>query len=498
MAKNKWLPIVALALIGFLLYLPSLFGKFVWDDEDFVFQNRYVKEFRLDKFFSDSITSGRGKVSNYYRPLQGTVYSLINLMFGLRPFYYHMANVLFHIAAALAIYYFFLALSKKKFAPFLIALFFLVHPVQTEAVSYISGLSDPLYVFFGFLSLIYFLRNSYISSLVFFSLSLLSKETGLVFFPVLFLISLIKNKSKQLIKLLPFFLIVLVYLTFHFKFINQFDIKAAWGNNPYSQSVIIRLATFIQNLFLYVSLIVFPKDLFMERDASIIVPNSIFNSYTAIFIIINIPLLAFIRFHPRRRQLLFTYLAFFVSFLPVSGLVLINGIFYEHFLYLPLVFFAAFLFFLFEKKLNRPVLILITLYFIILAGRNFVRQFDWTDPVRFYQKTLVHAPESIRINNGLAMAYADRGNLDQAIDQYKKTLRLSDQIPNLYHNLANAYIAKGNLKEAEANYRRAIEIDPNFYYSYLSLTDLYRQTNQKDKEAEIIKILIEKFPNLKL
>ncbi len=406
--KPRW-HLVIIFLVGFLLYFPSLFGQFIWDDEDFVYANRYVQQFEISNLFTHSLTSGRDKESNYFRPVQGTIYAATYQAVGPNPFWFHLLNILAHTGAACAIFYFFKIILEKsarfKFlgaqdlkeerAPknesstwiaLLISLFFLIHPVQTEAVSYISGLSDPLYVLFGFLSLIFFLlrderKNMIPLSLFFFILSVLSKETGLVFLPLIFLLDWKKSWS--------FFIAAISYLWYHFSFINNFDIKSAWGNGPYANSLLVRLLTFVQNLYLYMSLLLFPKDLFMERDYSISVQTNFFNIYLALFLITNVTILAAIR---KSKILIFCFLAFYASFIPYTGAVLINGIFYEHFLYLPLVFFFAFWTIVIasaskaisSKHLRSFVSFILFTLLILFSWRNLSRQRDWIDPIRFY------------------------------------------------------------------------------------------------------------------
>ncbi len=475
---------------GIILYLPSLFGPFLWDDEDFVYANKYVAEFRVDKFFTESQTAGRDKNSNYYRPLPQIAYATTHAVFGFTPFWYHLLNIAFHIGAACAIFYFFYLLTKNQTIALLTSLVFLVHPVQTEAVSYISGLSDPMFVLFGFLSLIFFLKKKNWWSLGFFTLSILSKETGLVFLPLLIVLGILNKSWKTLWSQLT---ISLLYLWFHFTSINSFDIKSAWGNNPYANSLIVRLLTFIQNLYLYFALMLFPAELFMERDFTISIQTNFLNPYLFGFIIF-LALIGLLLYKQKGKEnfnnLIFCFLGFFICFIPYTGILLINGIFYEHFLYLPLVFFFAFLLILAEKYLkNKYVLYTIYVVLILFSLRNFIRQFDWNDSVRFYTQTLIHAPKSIRIINGLGMAYAENGDIDNSISTYQKGIKIDPTVPNLYHNLANAEVARGNVEEAEKNYLKALEVNPNFFFSAQSLANLYQQTEQQEK----LKKLLEKY-----
>lgn len=513
-----------LLVIGFLLYLPSLSSPFIWDDEDFVYANQYVKEFQLDKFFTQSQTAGRGKLSNYYRPIPQIVYAGTHSLFGYNSFWYHLSNVLFHLFAGGAIFYFFHTLitllqqsewradrTLMIHIPLLISILFLIHPVQTEAVSYISGLSDPLFVFFGFLSMTFFLlkddrKNMIPLSLFFFILSLLSKETGLVFLPLLILLQFtisfsvvqrIQNLfliARQTVihtfkSVWPFLATTAVYLWFHFTFINQMNMKSVWGNSPYANSLQVRLLTFIQNLYTYIALLIFPKNLFMERDLTMPIQTQIFNPYLIGFIFINLLILLVLRkFKNSFQILLFCYLSFFISFLPYTGIVLINGIFYEHFLYLPLVFFFVFIIFVILnlfQHLNKIGNLVILSVLLLLALRNITRQLDWNDPIRFYSQTLTHAPESVRIMNGLGMAYADRGELKNSLRIYQSAIRVNPNAPNLYHNMANVYASVGDLENAEKFYLKALETDQNFFYSVQSLAKLYDSTGQKDKLTQL-------------
>lgn len=484
--------IFLLLIIGLLLYFPSLFGPFIWDDEDFVYANTYVRDFRIDKFVTESQTAGRAKQSNYFRPVPQIVYATTHLIFGFNPFFFHLVNVLVHIAAAVSVFYFFKLFLKSPSSlappfniPFLIALVFLIHPVQTEAVSYISGLSDPLFVMFGMFSLCAFLlqdkrANMLPLSIGLFALSLLSKETGLVFLPLTFLL----NYKKAWWHLI----VAVIYLFYHFVALNPLDIRAAWGDSIYANSLLVRILTFIQNLFIYIGLLIFPKDLFMERDYSISIQQNITNVYLFIFTAINV---AAGYFFWKRNELksltnisplLFCYLAFFVCFIPYTGIVLINGIFYEHFLYLPLVFFFGFFLILAEKLLKSKLvyLPLITIL-LILSGRNIARQMEWNDSVKFYKQTLYYAPDSARILNGLGMAYAERGQASEAIKTYEEGISKHPTVPNFYHNLGNLNLGQGNNEKAEEYFLKAIEVDPNFIFSWQSLANLYRQTQQKEK-----------------
>ena len=115
---------VILIIIGFLAYLPSLFGGFVWDDEDFVYANTYVKEFQINKFWSENAIAGRGKNSNYYRPIQFSMYALIYKIAGPNPFVFHAVGIALHIAAAVLVLIVITIITDTTIISFFTALFF--------------------------------------------------------------------------------------------------------------------------------------------------------------------------------------------------------------------------------------------------------------------------------------------------------------------------------------------------------------------------------------
>src|SRR5574341_831417 len=71
-------------------------------------------------------------------------YTLDYLVSGLQPWGYHLFNLLYHLATTLLVYALARRLLAGSPAALLVALLFAVHPVHTEAVTYISGRRDLL------------------------------------------------------------------------------------------------------------------------------------------------------------------------------------------------------------------------------------------------------------------------------------------------------------------------------------------------------------------
>lgn len=487
--------------IGFLVYLPTLFGTFLWDDEDFVHQNQYVKEFRFTTFFRENAIAGRGKISNYYRPVQLTYYALLYKIFGFNPFWYHTGSVIFHVLATIVVFFFLKILLKDASIAFLTTFLFLVHPVQTESVSYISGISDPMFVLFLFLSLYLYLKSNtqkqfFLFSIGSFILALLSKELALTGMGIMLLLFIIERK-KQRLRDIPFIIVYqaigLLYIVLRFTIFKFQSIEQIWDRTLYGSSVVIRLATFFHNFFTYLFLLVFPKDLFMERDFTVLVEQNIINIWTLLFLLFHVTLMILFKIVARKRKQLahrafLFYSAFFVSLFPFAGIIPLNGIFYEHYLYLPMIFFWGFVFTiakpLWQYKFSH---VIFSMIIVLCITRSYLRQYEWIDAVRFYEQTLRYAPKSTRVINNLGIELADRGKLDQAIAAYEKGLAIDPSVPNFYHNLANMYKTKGDFGKAEELYLKTIDVDPNFFFSYVSVIQLYVASNQKDKAIDFLK-----------
>ena len=242
----------------------------------------------------------------------------------------------------------------------------------------------------------------------------------------------------------------------------------------------------------YIKLLVFPKDLFMERDMVIDIKTyPTFQSLTSFFLLLLLAITSLLKMK-QAPWLLFSLGWFIISFIPTMGIIPINGIFYEHFLYYPSVgffFLFSFLYFKFLTLLPRFwqtfSLLLLTIILLLLGWRTIARNAEWRDPITFYTQTLSYAP-SARIFNNLAMAYAEGDQQEKAIANYRKAIELSDMYPETHYNLGNSYAAIGAITNAEAEYKKSLELNPYFYLSYIALFNLYDQTEERSKKQEII------------
>ncbi len=110
----------------------------------------------------------------------------------------------------------------------------------------------------------------------------------------------------------------------------------------------------------------------------------------------------------------------------------------------------------------------------------------WRDPITFYEYTLSRTAPTARVYNNLAMAYADSGNHQKAINNYQLAIGLGDVYPNPHYNLGNTFVEMGKLEEAEREYKWALEIDPNFHYATLKLGQMYLDQGKIDAAKKLV------------
>ncbi|MBP2689441.1 MAG: Tetratricopeptide 2 repeat protein, partial [Deltaproteobacteria bacterium] len=176
---KRFYPVLLLVGTVVVFYLNSFRGVFQFDDYNVIVDNGGVHTWGA---YLAGIPRG-------IRPLLKFTYTL-NWTSGLGLFGFHLVNVGLH--AANAVMLFFLASrivgpSVSRFTALLPALLFAVHPVQTEAVTYISGRSASLMAFFYLGSLLAYLRGRergsrlllYLASPLLFLLAFASKEVAL-------------------------------------------------------------------------------------------------------------------------------------------------------------------------------------------------------------------------------------------------------------------------------------------------------------------------------
>src|SRR5438105_8847143 len=199
-----------LAAITILAYRPAWHGGFLWDDDAYVTNNELLTApdgLRRIWFSFDS--------PSQYFPLVYTTFRIERALWGLNPAGYHVVNVLLHVANALLVWR--LLARLRVPGAWLAGAMFALHPVQVEAVAWITERKNVLMGFFFLLTLLTWVEflvqptrrrwRLYLLALVLYALALLSKTTACTLPAALLLFLWFHQRAinkERLVEIVPF------------------------------------------------------------------------------------------------------------------------------------------------------------------------------------------------------------------------------------------------------------------------------------------------------
>ena len=495
--KTILFSVILIMILGFAAYGNSLNNPFFWDDDFLITKNEYIKDWKhLPQIFSKDIGAGINKRYSYYRPLLITSYLIDHSLWKFDVRGYHLTNILLHACAALGVYWLVNIISKNNLLALLTGSFFVVHPVHTEAVTYLSGRADPLALLFMLLCFVFYLKsvsarqlNSYILMILSYALALLSRENSLIL-PALILAYHYSFKKK--VRAQEF--LSLLVLSGIYIFLRTSVLNISGAPNVNASTLGQRLPGSFAALTTYLRLLIVPFHLHMEYGNSLFPygnPKAILGA-----IIICAVLIYALKRRNQRGLMFFSVSWFLIALLPVSNLYPINAYMAEHWLYLPSIGF----FLIVAKTINigatlprrqaggrLPLLKILTIIFAICLLAFYscltVKQnVLWRDPLSFFERTLKYSPDNARVHYNLSNAYKTKNRLGNAIAGYQKAVEIDPDYAEAHNNLGTVYAAINKNEEAVASYRRAVTIDAGFAEAHNNLGAVYAAMH-KNEEA---------------
>lgn len=494
--------VVFLALAGSLVYLSAIFHPFVHDDVVFILQNPHIARWDniADAFFRPSIPLiFEGLVTPYYRPVLEVLYRCQYALFGFDPHGFHLVNVLMHIANAVLVYGLLIVILKNRVFAFGSALIFLVHPVQTQAVACVSGISNLACAFFLLVAFNAYIRSSQsqqdtsrfwllILAVAGFVLALFCKEQAVVF-PFICAAYEILNKSKGrafsvasrlAAVLLPF----LMYLAIRQTLFGSF-VSAIFENTG---ELKLRLLAIPGTLAMYTGLILWPAGLHYYRSVDILAPfvsSWIFCGMG--FVLVGL-LLGWLD-KDRRKQAYLGSFWFLIALAPILNIIpLVNEYSFvaaaEHNLYFPVIGFLIFSCVVVGHFASiwpatyrkRWAWVFVVLLIIMGITTSFQNRF-WKSEIALFQRTLRYQPQLGRVRILLAKAYLKEGRMDEAIAEFhlageimrgyaqkaatsKSKHFYHGMLKGIYADSAQAYAFKQDLRSSVLLYDKALALDP--------------------------------------
>lgn len=458
-----------LVFVVLAVYYPALFAPLNSVDDS----GMYLHLLNTDTFSLWSVFFP-GSSGNYYRPILLSSFIFDKYVWGLEESFMHLENILFHLANTLLVY----AITRRAVdylpkpspvAPFVAALFFAVHPLNTEAVNWISGRTDLLAGFFLLLAMYMILRRpltclqSFMAALCML-LACLAKETAIFFLPAAllfpFFISATRSNAASLrsvfrgcwFHLILFCSAGVAYFTFRMLAFSKGDqgvahvISHVGGAESAGMLINARLVLKAIGFYAKKLLIPFPLNFGITHVSDAYLP-------------LGLLVLAGILWLITRR----TLPAFFVicagavgtSALMIPMLNLTWTPLGERYMYIPSAFFlvgvtlAVQQWEQFTKNRVQLTLAVFCLAAIALYGTA-TRNILWQDNLALFQDTLRKSPDFIPAQNEIANALQASGKQKEAAAIYKSFKEPNGLINAQYglKNKAFALMNEGNFTEA--------------------------------------------------
>lgn len=503
------LSLVIIAAASFIVYFNTLNNNFVYDDETIIVNNAGNLSLKNIPGYFTNQGEYRYVFGALYRPLIMTSFALDKTFFGLKPGGFHFTNIIFHAVSSMFLFLLLLLLFGKYengiLASLLSSLIFTVHPVHTEAVSFISSRTDLLATMFFLVSFYCFLifrgfslpefqkekskdkkhiqqpkshvKKYFIYSLLFYLLGLLSKEM-IITLPLIFLLFdlvVSREKIKTIYRdYISFLGVGLLYIIIRYFAVKGVETKPVF-DWFYGKDTFVIIATMVKTIPVYFKLMFFPLGLVYNYNGVISYSNSILeiNSLLSALFIITV---VFLSFYLIRKKVYYSFsiLAFLTGLLPVINIIPTANVMAERYLYLLSFPLCVAIAYFISDNINLKNIKTYTLVFVIIiiffgfltVQRNQV----WKTNETLWMSAEGDSSPSSMIN--IAGLYTRSNQLDKAEKLYKDALAINQYMINAYINLGIINMVRGKYDTAEVKLKNALEIDsknPNANYMFAKL-----------------------------
>jgi len=481
--------VAAICLAGIVAYANSLNGPFVYDDLRAILQNESI---RIEGLSPSSLWKAAFTGASARRPVAGITLALNYYSGGYSVEGYHIVNIFIHIINGILLYILCFNLLKifkayeirhEKYLlnPFAIgslvaALVFVLHPIQTQAVSYVIQRMTSLATMFHILAFILYLKGRSrigIGRWAFFACSfsawvmgLGSKEIAAALPVAVFAFEWCMTSDVQgyaSFKKFYLWLAVIVAAAVPvFVFLGADPVREILETyRHYEFTVTERLLTQLRVVVFYVSLILFPLPARLNLDHYMPVSRSLLDPMTTFLSLIVLLFLFAVAVYYRKRNPLaaFCIFWFFIHLVMESSVIGLDLVF-EHRLYLPMAGVSVAIGYLvltgFLK--GRILTAALSCLAVLLLGWGTVsRNTVWQDEVRLWQDVVSKNPHSYWARNSLGMAYLHRGSVSDAVSQLNEALKIRPDHSPTRINLAVAMARQEKIHEARGILREVLE-----------------------------------------
>ncbi len=537
--------VVVIVVTGVLLYGHTLPFPFVFDDHVYLVQNPLVKDAHSFAYNGDFVAfstySRRAgldpdlSVNFILRPVTYFTFYINYIIGGMKPAGFRAVNIAIHCANAVLFFIVLLHLLRESrksgsltavsenFISFVAALFFLVHPLQTESVTYVVQRFTSLAVFFYLLTILtYFISHSTVNKITarFFRwtsvfvlvVGMLSKEDLFtVPFMLVALDWLVMGIPLKLVwrRTLPYFCCLpiipaLIGLTAWAQQSGTASLAAAVNitnpypdpNYPYHYAL-----TQLSAVLTYLRLILVPYG--QNLDWEYPLSKSLWDTQviSSVAIIGGILLVTWWLYYKRqadaRRSLIFcSVIWYFVTIAISSSIIPLPDVMVEHRCYIATI--GAFTamaccidiartYFVDRQVLSRTVAVFAGVWILALIGATVARNEVWRSEISNWTDVISKSPGKFRPLMNLGVAYVEHGKPRKGIACFRKALLIEPALICGYENLATVENSLQNYGEALIVTQVGLKCAPQSIKLHFNQAVAYNGLGQKQKSVEWFK-----------
>ncbi|MBF0327757.1 MAG: tetratricopeptide repeat protein [Nitrospirae bacterium] len=533
--NKPWLPIFLIIFITLCVYLNSLGVPFQFDDIPNIVENvglrgdglftrpwSYLSEIKATNIQG---ISGEAMKSRYLGYLS---FALNYRIHGLEVVGYHLVNIAVHAANGVLVYMLVILIfgtpfMKEQrvlegFGATMTALFsgliFVVHPVQTQAVTYIVQRFASLAVMFSLLSIVMYglwrqrqeegvggeFRTLllYGCSIVFAVCAMKTKEMVftlpllVVLYEYMFYRGAVLKRLKWLVPIMLTMLIIPLSLLDTAKPVGEIigdtsqatRLQSNLSRANYLFTEFCVMATYLRLLFMPVG---------QNLDYDYPVQKSFFNAEVLISLMLFLSLVALALYlwkaskaegREELRIVSFGLFWYLIAHLVESGVIPIIDVVFEHRLYYPSVGFAigfvGLVYYLAEVKsrYRRVAIVLMVVLVVTLGIASHMRNRVWQSNISLWEDVISKSPNKARGYLNLGFVNAKRFNHEKAIELYQKALLIDPYDEYVYSDIGFVYTEMGRYDDAINAFKRALSVNMADERAHLGLGDIYLKRAQ--------------------
>jgi len=500
--------IYALLATTAIIYSRALFNGFAsLDDDDYLFDNPYIKNFTFDAFKTIFTSFHLGN----YHPLTTLTFWFEIHWYGANPLPFHFLNILLHLINTFLVYQLIRKLSSHELTALLTAALFALHPMHVESVAWISERKDLLYTLFYLSALLVYLQyinngykgKHYLICLVLFLLSLFSKSAAVTLPVLLLVVDWYKGRkpdAKMFLEKIPLLLLSLL-----FGVLALLSQEGAIKDVSLEYSFFNRLFLFSYGVIFYILKLLVPFHL----SAMHVYPAT-HGGFLPWYFYASLPVLGLlvwltVRKTSLRREILFSAGFFLIVISVMLQIISVGNAItaerYTYISYIGLFYFAGQWISTLKKESVKKTALFISGTFILAMAiltwnripvwkngdtlfTDMIKKYpgsylaywmrgNYKNDIKDYQSALQDYNRTLQMHPNFAECLTNRGNIFNELKDYKaalqdldRSIKLDSTVAEAFNNRGIAYNGLGDTASALKDYNKALQLDPELQNAY--------------------------------